>query len=69
MAPKTYTVEGMTCDGCVKTLTRALERALPSVKIDVTLEGGKVNVDGEHTEEAVRQAVEDAGYDFVGGAV
>ena len=29
METTTYRVKGMTCDGCVRTLTRALEAALP----------------------------------------
>lgn len=62
----TYRVDGMTCGGCVATLTKALERALPDVTVEVVLDGGRVRVDGDHEEAAVEGAVEDAGFDFVG---
>jgi copper chaperone len=64
----TYKVEGMTCGGCVRSVTNALERALPGVKIEVTLEGGQVAVEGEHQAAQVQEAVEDAGFDFAGAA-
>jgi copper chaperone len=62
----TYKVDGMTCGGCVASVTRALERVEGDLKIDVQLDGGKVKVEGEHSEAAIQQAVEDAGFDFVG---
>lgn len=61
-----YKVEGMTCGGCVASVTKAIQRALPQVKVDVTLESGSVRVAGEHEESDVKQAVEDAGFDFRG---
>lgn len=64
MEATTYRVTGMTCGGCVKTLTRALEQALPEAQVDVQLEGGLVRVSGIHTPAAVSQAVEDAGFDM-----
>ena len=64
----TYKVEGMTCGGCVRSVTHALERALPGAKIEVTLEGGQVVVDGAHEAAQVKEAVEDAGFDFVGAS-
>jgi len=63
----TYKVEGMTCGGCVKSLTAALEEALPGLAVSVELEGGLVRVDGDHEAKTVEQAVDDAGFDF-GGA-
>jgi len=62
----TYKVEGMTCGGCVKSLTTALEEALPSAKIAVQLEGGLVRVEGDHEAKTVEQTVDDAGFDFAG---
>lgn len=64
----TYKVEGMTCGGCVKSLTAALREALPGKQIAVELDGGLVQIEGEHEAKAVEQAVEDAGFDFVGAA-
>ena len=61
-----YRVEGMTCGGCASSVTKAIQRVAPSTTVQITLEGGKVRVKGTHDEEAVRNAVEDAGFDFLG---
>lgn len=61
-----YRVEGMTCGGCASSVTKAIQRVAPATKVQVTLEGGRVRVEGEHDEAAVREAVEDAGFDFLG---
>lgn len=63
-----FLVQGMTCQGCVKSVTRALEAALPDARIKVELEGGKVDIDPAPDEALVRQAVEDAGFDYAGKA-
>lgn len=61
-------VSGMTCGGCAKSVTRAVE-ALPSVeRALVDLKAGEVTVEGAADERAVRQAIEDAGFE-VRGAV
>jgi copper chaperone len=65
---KTYRVDGMTCGGCVASLTRALQHALPGLGIEVTLEGGLVRVQGSHDAAKVEQAVSAAGFTFVGPA-
>jgi copper chaperone len=56
----------MTCGGCVASVTRAVEQALPGLKIEVSLIEGKLRVDGEHQAQAVKEAVEGAGFDFDG---
>jgi copper chaperone CopZ len=65
--PDTYHVTGMTCDHCVKAVTRELS-ALPGVTgVDVDLASGRATVtsDDHLTVEVVRAAVEKAGYDLV----
>jgi copper chaperone len=61
----TIKVTGMTCQGCVRSVTRVLE-ALPGVDaVEVSLERGEaaVNYDPARTgAPAFRKAVEDAGY-------
>ena len=64
----TYIVEGMTCGGCVRSVTSALERALPQARVEVELETKRVRIEGRHEVDAVRQAVEDAGFEFAGPA-
>ena len=65
---KSYTIEGMTCGGCVSSVQNALLTALPNNTFEIALEGGLVHVSGEHDPERLRDAVEDAGFDFVGPA-
>lgn len=61
-----YRVSGMTCGGCARSVTNAIQRAAPEVQVDVDVGAGTVDVRGEHDEQRVRQAVEDAGFDFEG---
>ena len=63
---ETYKVGGMTCAGCVRSVTNALERLSGDLDVEVSLEAGTVRVRGEHTEAEIEKAVEDAGFDFGG---
>lgn len=64
----TMNVNGMTCGGCVASVTRVL-KSVPGVSdVAVTLNPGaaKVTFDPARTAApALRNAVEDAGYDVV----
>ena len=68
METVTMNVKGMSCGGCVASVTRVL-KAVPGVAdVAVTLTPGaaKVTFDPARTgEAALRSAVEDAGYDVV----
>jgi copper chaperone len=64
----TYKVDGMTCNGCVRSVTGAIQRLDTRLVVDVKLAEGTATVDGPVTEAQVRAAVEGAGFDF-GGAV
>ncbi len=57
-------VEGMTCEGCVRSVTRALQAVEGVQEVQVTLEPGEavVQAPGVPAERLV-QAVEDAGFD------
>jgi copper chaperone len=65
----TMNVKGMTCGGCVASVTRVL-KAVPGVsEVAVSLTPGtaKVTFDPAKTAApALRSAIEDAGYDVVG---
>ncbi len=66
---KTYRVGGMSCEGCVRSVTKAVQAALPGADITVDLGKGLVTVDAPAPNDAaIRQAVEDAGFDFGGAA-
>ena len=63
-----YVVKGMTCGHCAGSVTQELT-ALPGVEgVDVALETGNVTVksEAELGLDAVREAVDEAGYELVG---
>jgi len=68
MKEASYKVQGMTCQGCVASVTRALEGALGQTKIAVSLQDGLARISGEHDPAAVQKAVESAGFDYGGPA-
>ncbi|MEU8070271.1 MULTISPECIES: heavy-metal-associated domain-containing protein [unclassified Micromonospora] len=64
----TYQVSGMTCGHCVNSVSTELS-ALPGVTdVQVDLAGGRVTVTSQDPldVDAVRAAVDEAGYDLVG---
>ncbi|MCC7040476.1 MAG: heavy-metal-associated domain-containing protein [Burkholderiales bacterium] len=69
MESVTMKVQGMTCGGCVASVTRVL-KAVPGVAdVTVTLQPGTAQVTydpGQTGVPALRTAVEDAGYDVTG---
>lgn len=62
-----YKVDGMTCGGCVRSVTNAITKLAPDATVAVDLPTGIVTVDGADAE-AVKTAVEGAGFDFGGQA-
>jgi copper chaperone len=67
MAESTYTVQGMTCGHCVSSVTEEVSQIDGVREVDVDLASGKVTVisDEPVTEDAVRTAVTEAGYELV----
>ena len=63
-----FKVGGMTCGGCASAVTRAISASAPGTEVVVNLDAGQVKVTGQHSADAVKNAVEDAGFDF-GGAL
>ena len=57
-----FSVTGMTCQGCVKAVTRAVGNAIPGAQISVNLERGLVEIEGKADERAVVKAIADAGF-------
>lgn len=62
MAKKTIKVEGMMCEGCVKSVKESLEKVPGITSVEVNLKKGTAVVQGEATEEALIKAVVDAGF-------
>jgi copper chaperone len=64
MVEKTYTVVGMTCGHCVDAVSGELGRVPGVDAVAVDLLSGRVTVTGAgYTDEQVRAAVDEAGYD------
>lgn len=58
------TVDGMACTGCEESVTNAVERVDGVHRVEADHETGDVEVTAdEDTEDAVRRAIHDAGYD------
>jgi copper chaperone len=61
----TYRVTGMSCGGCSKSVTSAIQEIAPGAKVEVDLGNQAVSVDGA-SEAEVKQAVDAAGFGFEG---
>ena len=56
-------VGGMTCSGCVSSVTRALSRVPGVAHVAVDLDAGRARVEGTASPDALLAAVTKAGYD------
>jgi copper chaperone len=64
---RAYTVKGMTCDHCAMSVTEEVEQVPGVTGIDVDLQAGRAVVRGDgFSDEAIREAVEEAGYEVLG---
>ena len=58
-----YTVEGMTCEHCVKSVREEISEVAGVDEVAVELASGRVSVTGSgFSDDDVRDAVEEAGY-------
>jgi copper chaperone CopZ len=63
---RTYTVEGMTCGHCSKSVMEEVLTVSGVRAVDVDLDTGQLTVAGENFDDgAVREAVDEAGYTLV----
>jgi copper chaperone len=58
-------VDGMTCGGCAASVKRALQALDTNAQVEVDLPSKTVKVDTSAQLDAVKSAVEDAGYDVL----
>ena len=67
MSTATYTVTGMTCQHCVASVTEEIGEIAGVTGVDVDLASGAVTVISEDAiaDDAVRNAVAEAGYEVV----
>ena len=62
----TYSVSGMTCEHCARSVTEEVSEVPGVEAVEVDLDGGRLVVRGDGVEEAaVRAAVDEAGYALV----
>jgi copper ion binding protein len=61
----TYTVTGMTCAHCVQAVSTEVGKLPGVTRVDVDLDSGRVDVTSDQPldDEAVRAAVDEAGYE------
>ena len=57
-----FTVTGMTCGGCVKAVTRAIQSSDPKAEVSVDLATQKIEIKSDLSPEKARELIEDAGY-------
>lgn len=61
---RTYAVKGMTCEHCAASVTEEVEQVPGVTGVSVDLQSGRVAVRGEgFGDEAIRAAVDEAGYE------
>jgi copper chaperone len=56
-------VEGMTCVGCVRSVTKSVQSVDSNAKVDVDLQSKTVRVDTPASLEVVTSAINEAGYE------
>ena len=61
-------VEGMTCGGCVNSVTRSVQTLDRNAKVDVDLVSKKVRVETHMDLNTVTTAIVEAGYPVTAGA-
>ena len=64
----TYRVDGMTCEGCARAISTAIRKQVPDAFVEVDVFTGVVRVGANAEAGTVRQAIERAGFTWVGVA-
>jgi copper chaperone len=58
-----FQVEGMSCNHCVGAITRAVQALDPAARVSADIPAHRVQVESSADAQAVRQAIEAAGYE------
>lgn len=58
-------IDGMSCGHCVKHATEALEELKGVSEVKVDLESKTAIIEGTATDEEIKEAIEDVGYDVI----
>lgn len=69
MANRTYAVEGMSCEHCVRAVTGEVTKVAGVCDVAVDLAANTVTVTGEPLDDdAIRAAIDEAGYTVAGAS-
>ena len=63
-----FEVQGMSCQHCVAAVTRSIQEIDPQAQVRVDLERGTVAVESGQSNDALKEAIDGAGYTVVGVA-
>ena len=63
---KTYSVPGISCDHCKNAIEAEVGEVGGVSRVEVSVPAKEVLVEGDAPDEAVRAAIEEAGYDIAG---
>lgn len=61
-----FNVEGMSCQHCVGAVTRAIHERDAAAQVQVDLAAGRVAVESSQPAEALKAAIDEAGYTVTG---
>lgn len=59
---QTFKVTGMTCAHCERAVTKAIQARDAQARVRVDLEAGLVEVEGDLSDAAIREAIKEEGY-------
>jgi len=62
MSQQTFQVQGMSCSHCERAVTQAVQALDPQAQVKVDLASGRVDVTSNHAASAIKQAIEQEGY-------
>ncbi|MGH8960195.1 MAG: heavy-metal-associated domain-containing protein [Jatrophihabitantaceae bacterium] len=70
MTDRIYQVDGMSCEHCVSAVSGEIGRLAGVESVAVELASGQVTITGDgYTDEQVRDAVDEAGYQLANGSL
>jgi copper chaperone len=58
-----FQIKGMTCGHCVRTVTRAVQAADATAKVDIDLAAGRARIESAQSAEAIAAAIRAEGYE------
>ncbi|EQA45687.1 heavy metal-associated domain protein [Leptospira broomii serovar Hurstbridge str. 5399] len=58
-------IDGMTCDHCVSTVKKAIQKMDPNAKIEIDLKTGIAKIESGSSEDDLSKAIREEGYTIV----